>query len=465
MASYKIIALVICSAAMFSMSHETFVKQRLCGNVHVQLNSIVDLQRTTTVGCPSHVAKAFNELVKLVSEYNVCTMQKAIDITHYYETYLKRPDGEADGPDRRSLLDRVARKLLCADAIDKPSILNEQLVRFAISYGMLVSSACKTLLIEDFYKKASYLLDASDYEALKEWTGDDGPIAQLLAPITNGVEFPLPTDFAALIPEFEQQNMLALHATNSAKIIRAQQVCEKRFRPLYAPIVLPIAHLARNGLDYNRFHLVHHLILLQRLRKHNALWSRIVFLCETLKDIEVIDAPAGSPAGLIEIADKEEVRDKNKPVASTSLKRLRPYQPYADIKGMILMSADIRLKSAVKAFDANRSETDRLREKLLDSRWSLLIASFKSNESTIAFVERAIMMAVHQVSHHEQDKDLELAEKGLLKLLHSDKKSRFFKVITKMASRGKRVVRKLARAIEFILIAFVIMLALFASIK
>lgn len=406
MTTKRLMALFACSLALLQLVLRCQANngpiQELCGDKDVWLRSLSDLRRTKAENCDGFVADAFRDLIKLVREPQICTMHKANSITHYLETYLGN---------------------------GKQTELPNELARVAIAYGMQVNSQCKWAMIDDFHSYVDSKLDEADYKALEEWTRNDGPIARLLGPITRQADFPLPADFETLAPEFAIQNELAVEKmSTNPRLIRAKQICAKRFRPLYAPIVFPIAHLARNGLNYNEPKLSNYLSLSFTTRYQNTLWSRIVFLCETLKDLKVNDGLDGK-------------------MTPWKVTQLDAFHPDVELEDNILNTFDLRLKWSVSKFDVNLSETERFKMKLLDNKWKMLLAAFKSKETTVSLIRRAFEIVARKIGD-KQSEELESTKRNMLSLLDSDKKSLTVKAVSKVFSGGKDVARLIAMIVE-----------------
>lgn len=325
--------------------------QELCSSRSVQLHSKKDLDRTSAEGCPAHTAGAFEDLVELVREPEICTMDKATRITEYHDIYIKH---------------QIAGQL------------PRELVRFAVAYGMQVHDQCSASMTIDLLRLAFWNLEPEDFEALEEWISDGSSITRLLSLLTNQGDYFQLADFSFLVTKEERNELPPIIVRNSRKLIRAEDICEKRFRPIYEPMILPIAHLSRNGFHYRKFQVSDFLALHPLLRKQNERWSRIIFLCETLKELRFFDEISG-------------------PATSYGKEQLHQFKSHAIIKEPILEKFNFRLNFAIDSFNASESESDRIKKEPLNKKIRSLYTAPKLKFIGAALVKKIFELAAHEI--------------------------------------------------------------------
>lgn len=159
---------------------------------------------------------------------------------------------------------------------------------FLISYFVQVSLRCKTNMIEFLSGEASEILTAEDFESLFKWTREGGDVDRLLdaADRTNNI---LPSDLAALLDHsgFEE---LRVGEAIQPEVHHIKEVCAKRFKPVYEPIVWPVITLSRTGFDFPEYAVRH-----EKQTKRLDEFNRIVLLCQAM-DL-IVDEPAGPAHG------------------------------------------------------------------------------------------------------------------------------------------------------------------------
>lgn len=424
MATIRMIALVVCSLALVQLvalcQANNGDKKSICSGGIIWLRRVSNLKGLSAEGCEQPVKDAFSDLLILVQYRDICIPRTAAMITDYYKKHLAN-GGQAKLP--------------------------EVLVRFVIAYGMQASSDCKWFMVKELYALADErVLKPSDYEALDDWIKDDGPIARLLDPIYKQAEVLLPSDLMALMPEIEDrlENKLALKVKKGDKIIRAQAICERRFRPLYEATVMAITQYDRNGINYNQLDLAAFMSTRPSVQRKNIQWSRIIFLCETLNGLEISD---------------ESGKTKYNVVTPGTVMR---YQAsWVCVREPIFGLWDFRIKGPVRQFDVSLSETERLKQKLLDNKWKLLVAAFKSKDTTASLVKKALEIASSR-TEGKNEEEFALVKKELLSLLDSDEADtvRVVKVIAKMVSGSKNI----ASLISILLQVMIVAIALIPSL-
>jgi hypothetical protein len=265
----------------------------LCSGRHInlvmytQLKALVD-KLSSKPQCPEHVTRPLEDLLKLYEshEAHVCSKEKVKEILRYYNDYLDTSNREK------------ARR----------NKLPESLKGFFLAYATKINQQCKIHMMFNLLewgtvlnrsKESSNPQDGpveSDFALLKQWTHDEGAagIGSLMNEIVKPSKKVLPSDLVAVMPDKELVEKKKVTVTNVGSINRAQEICRKRFKPIYEPLVWPVAALTRAGFDIPDILMELHST--EDVYEGMAEWTRAVFLCETLDflDINVDDSGRAS---------------------------------------------------------------------------------------------------------------------------------------------------------------------------
>jgi hypothetical protein len=412
----------------------------LCKGKSIDFRNVGDLRnlifKTTkddAASCSETVIAALNELARITEDTNACSVQKAQAITQFYETYLRNSRGSED-----------------YEKLPKP------VIRFAIAYGMQLSHICKRHLVDAFMAQADKTLTKRDFKELGEWISEKGPVGRLLAPIKRPDEIILPSDLSAILPDDRVTGKLCIKAINSGKAIRLKEVCAKRFKPLYENSVIPLAILANSGIDYKQLSLIKDLKLRSKTVPKVALWSRIVFLCESLDAVNVLPAPSDGDqsegAQPLEVMTEEELEgqagglalrglllttDASSEARPSDLEQVEPYYPAVQIEDEIIGHMDLRLKSIIAVYDKKKTQAERIREKLLKRGWNLVLARFKYGELK-ALMRASVKQMRAKLTSRGQ---VELVNDELVDLLDAKDETKLFKAISGIARANVALAR------------------------
>lgn len=375
----------------------------LCRDEKVALRTLSDLRRLVDSlnrpghNCSERVRGAISELHSVASGKSVCTMDQANRITQFADKHLRDS----------THMDRDGDKL------------PRSLVEFAIAYGMRVSGLCSRHAMEEFAPWAEIdlmaALGVSKYRQLKHYFIDELPVNLILAPIVKTGEIVLPSDLFQATPGLATR--VGVHLANSRGFEELQRLCNNQLQPLYEPILLPLARLIRAGFNnrdryYRRF-----------FRRYGRFWSAAVFMCETLKMIELdepndLDKSDQSQqqdqlaAELREAAKglNQEVGPEFKALELNTERPIEAYESQLEVGDKIY---DKSLNSLVKAFNANKSQVERLKERLRARSFNLFIRLIRKGSF------RPLVKKLLRTITCQRDKELEEARKAMIKLMEA----------------------------------------------
>lgn len=301
---------------------------------------------------------------------NVCTLKKVSKIRGFYERYL-----EQDGAHPKA----------------KGEELPKWLRDFYLAYGLRVSGACKKNMITSLLYDGNKYLQQRDFEMLDNWTNEKSLIAQVMNEPSDYDDLLLPRDITrAFMNEHghgandQQQGgeKLLMQTMTGHVIAKLQLVCQRRFKPIYEQLILPLLELSNLGFNYQGKELK---IELKEMSANKQIhqWYRIVYICESLDGMQVVEDPnfakqlEGMDRKVVKVYSKEEasaLRAKASLVDVVSLemgnldefKLIEYEQEYGVAIGVdeVLDLGDKNLVKLVKNFANNKSELDRIRERL-----------------------------------------------------------------------------------------------------
>lgn len=439
-------------------------------NVADLRNLVFKLKTKDAEHCSENVIKAIQDLHSIADDTKACSVKKALAITQFYADHLRNTDNEED-----------YEKLL------------SPITRFALAYGMKVSHVCKKHLIGEFLAKADKSLSKQDFKELGEWVQEKGPIGRLLAAIKKPDEIILPADLSSALPPGERlMNKLRLKVLNSGKINRLKELCLKRFKPLYEQSIIPLAILSNSGIDYKQLSLFRELSFSRKVVPKVALWSRIVFLCESLETVEVeeaIPAPIDLEPELFQVVPDESTEEheqqqqlggennavlisnneqsagtvgsNSRPsLAFSEPQPIEPYFPQVEIDDEIMGQMDLRLKTIVLMYNKEKTEADRMKKKLLKLSVRLFVARFKYGE-----LKPLIKLAAKRMKAtlRRQGK-LELLDNELNDLLDAKNETKLHKVIAGVARAGKELARWFVVKLMGVVVGVMVALSIITNI-
>lgn len=386
-----------------------------------QLNDLAmaTMSAEALVACPPETQIMITELRKLLhdSDLNVCTLETARRFKDYYLEYIDK-------------------------SLDKNKKVPKGFKRFALAIGMQMSNACKNNALKVIMSDERNLFNQEDLARLGVWVGESGTLGQLLSRLNGVGETMMPTDLAALLSRNDSVVVEKMYIQSKATqpIRRLKETCEKRFQPIYEPLILPITTLASIGFDFRDEGLKLE-FKKQETREAMAKWSNIVFLCEALKFVEPVDYLLTKPAepitdvvdgsengleksddseadslrqqsnqvaddhntnaaldkGQLRLVTKEEAEEINHQLQidpslrqlldEESLDELEPVKFEAEFQvrlgNVIVDQADRKLMKAVNSFNRNKSNIDRVKGKLVRQAMLTIRAMLKDRQVVV----------------------------------------------------------------------------------
>lgn len=374
--------------------------KKLCANETVHLYSLHTIDRFVKlledgpqIACPNQIKSALVALSQLIEtdSGNVCTMRKATAIENYYTDYLN-------------------------STVENHQPLPSSLRDFSLAYGLRVSYDCKWNMIKQLRDRVPHLVDDDDYLALGQWINKQSPANQLLGGVGNPDDIFLPSDLGL---EPDSRATRAVPKEIRPLIQRLQSVCQNRFRPVYEPLLLPLAKLANLGFNH-RDKWLKKALALDNIKTTVYRWSRIVFFCETLTLMKLSERKEANQ-GQSEEMDAEATESastESEPALnqweSEALEKLlkkldrniplRPPIEYnaefkvsVDDNFMLPPAKDAKIESAISAFRTSRSVQENARTRLSSN----FVAVLRNKAKQLNFI------SVFKLLHRKLARNLE----------------------------------------------------------
>lgn len=379
------VALTLLATNIDAQSNEVAINlKKLCNDQPVDLNRVsqlIDIIELLETGyqepkCNSDTTEAILDIFTLITEHkdDVCSMSKVDQIRDYHLEYV------VDNNKRKSL----------------PKALRN----FFISYGLKIDSICKKNMINSLVLDTTSTLTLEDYSILNSWTNDEN---SLLNEINGG-----PADYGDLLSmkgfanaemplfdEKENSEKLLVKKATSNLLKQIQSVCELRFKPFYERLILPLVRLSNLGYDYQGEELERELVeFRQNIRVQQ--WYKITYLCESFKDIELVQdhCKKTSRIGRIPVSvhskketaissfeQKQQVKD-----LSGKLSKI-VYKPElgSSIGDLVINYEDEDLIKCLKKFNAGRSEFERITSGFFSRVHSSVKDATTKSKSNVSF--------------------------------------------------------------------------------
>lgn len=324
---------------------------------------------------------ALHHLNKMINtnKDNVCRLAKINQIRAFYTQFV----------DKNSLAEQ-----------DEPK-LAKFVQNLFLSYGFGVSRLCKTSMVSSLLSASQRLLNKHDFQQIASWTSESGPLSKVLKAPNDVDDLVLPEDILAVLrekaekkgktlPSAVEKLPVALQSATSRNIRKVQAVCERRFRPIYGQLILPLVSLSRIGLNYKSS--LHKQQM--KTNKDVHLWYRIVYLCESLATVDVLDQPDVAAID----ADKKTVRVLAAEEADELRSKQEPGQPdqedvgvkvdfqvddHRGLDDLIVDQQDRSLQKLVDKFEAHRSEVRRMRSKVVKQMMNIMKGHLKGHKVSI----------------------------------------------------------------------------------
>lgn len=236
--------------------------------------------------------KAFKDVLG-TSEEHVCTQKKINEFQLYYLKYL---DTSIDSTTNRVWTQRKSVR------------------DFVIAYAMQLSNLCKKNMVQ-LLQDADGLVADSDVEILLELTDEQNFIGEILKHANTPGDSVMPTDvsmtksnkvgdkvlklfsFQITIPsshfnetstESRYYKRMVFPLKNCGEMNYIKTICERKLKPIYGPLIMPMSYLARIGFNYKGKEL-EELLEDEEHRWVVTKWSNMAFLCELIETIEDIE--------------------------------------------------------------------------------------------------------------------------------------------------------------------------------
>lgn len=384
--NYALLLFVVGLASQVAAGDQAELLSQVCAdqkNVELtrasELSSLVaGVSGSQSGGCSDRIRAAIVELDQLINsgDQNVCSPGKIEQIRAFYTKFV----------DKKSLANQQEAKL--------PKALKN----LFLSYGFGVSRVCKASMIGSLLADSQRLLNEADFDQINSWTSDNSPLVKMIKNPKDIDDLVLPRDILALLQEkagkrggldVDENQAVALQPATGRIVKKIQAVCERRFRPIYEQLILPLVSLSRVGLNYKGDEMSQHL---EELKTNSDVqrWYRIVYLCEAVRTVEVfVDSESAMTGGckkMVHILSSEEAEQlrASQPTGAddqTDVERI-DYQPGVEhkLEDLIVDSQDKNLRKLVDKFEAHKSELRRVRSKVVKQMFAVMKEILKNHK-------------------------------------------------------------------------------------
>lgn len=394
--------------------------QKLCKNEPVKMTKLSEAEPIlgyifNVPGCSPEVQKIMNEMSLIIHKFDdeeICSTTKVDQIRDFHSKYI-----------------------LSSAKSQNDITLPKPVVDFFMGFCFKLNSICKKNMINFLIEDSVKLLKQEDFDLMDTWTRNgDSVLNSIAGDPSDYDDILLASELGRLSSSLEiTGEKLFIQTKTSDMIKKIKRYCTRRFRPIYEQLILPVVLLSDIGYNYQGEDLERE-ISEMKTNKDIHKWYKIVFLCESLKDIEIYedlddrDRTDGVDKQLIRILTADEVKefkDQNRYYEEVegpedwSVDQIF-YSPYKNLKvdDEIL---DANIKKLVRSFDLRRSESDRVRSKLIRKLGkyikeklvsgkikivgSIFGAKTKPNEATSANPKEDIIKAVDDYVAESDNRD------------------------------------------------------------
>jgi hypothetical protein len=389
-----------------------------CSQLHLERSSQIkalaeNLNTKDASECPEHIAAAINELNELIelNKDSVCSLEATNRIQNYYKTFVAvEHDDESDDGDNGG-----------QPTADRPE-LPEALRSFFLAYGFRVSETCKKNMIATLVYESEHKLTPEDHKLIGSVT-DKSQLESLALNPNDFDDILLPRDISKIMEgknsgqaaSSEQPNSdglddvdgkIFIHVATDDMIFRLKMLCKRRFKPIYQELILPLLYLSNIGFNYKSEELERELKEIQN-NDHLHHWYRIVFVCESLEGIELVEDVSDShltedsgrkmvrimsPEEAMRIKRQrqmEQVESDKSETANKFVDKLQQVE-YTRSDGIrlgdeIVDRSDGNLMNLVRSFDSHKSEVDRIKAKSISRMLRLLMSNLKNGQLNVIF--------------------------------------------------------------------------------
>lgn len=347
----------------------------LCANNSISLGKLSQLDELVTkldndLGgeCGKLTVSAIRDLKQVVHDNrNIeCSLEAYQNFREFYLRYL-----DTSAKEKKEAVAAIPKSLR----------------RFALAYGVQLSGLCRANMVQELIASSSKLISDQDLEAVQEMIDPKGPIADALGSSSDRPdEIILPSDFMAVLKGDGDEvggQQINLQIQTTPLIKRIQVVCERRFEPIYEPLMFPVARMANLGFDHRKA------VLKEAIRKAEnkrsketrgviGQWTRIVFLCEAMKQVKLVESAEdaarseGNDVKRVRVESKSEAGDggqerdllEEAKVDLDSIKRVQ-YKPNLSVTLSDEICVTAGQKRAAEHVNTDRDEIANIRQRML----------------------------------------------------------------------------------------------------
>lgn len=299
----------------------------LCFMKDVEVSSITHVKDVfdslgkTNRACDRRVESAVIELhdIAVMDREDVCTQDKADKVASWFKEFgLFSPENVL--------------------------MIPGPLKKFFYAYGLLLSEACRKNMAKHLIEDSHQRLNEEDFALLNRWTDDDSFLSRMIKDPKDFDHLVLPKKLNKVLKKPKSKNSdeddktIYIETPTAGEIKKIQYHCQKRYKPFYSKLILPLITLSEAHFNFKGESV-------ERDQKHGKeiyQWYRIVFMCESLADIEIIENPSAAtavavagdsaegPKKRVRLLTKEEAEELKKVVPQTedTLEQIE-YEPSA----------------------------------------------------------------------------------------------------------------------------------------
>lgn len=194
-------------------------------------------------------------------------------------------------------------------APQSPSVFSipDPIRKFFAGYTIELNKLCRNILLKNLVVDTEKLLVPDDYTVIEDYIGKgetSNPFMNLINNIVDRI-LEMNLDIATENKATLDTELMYMETPNGELIMKVQSICDRRFRPIYEKLLLPPISLSNLGYKYSGWN-GHKGVdpttdnLLRR-------WNRIVYVCESLRDIVIVNNPEND--GKVHTHTKSEARE------------------------------------------------------------------------------------------------------------------------------------------------------------
>lgn len=183
--------------------------------------------------------------------------------------------------------------------------LPKSLQMFVVGFGLRINRACKLYMVKRLVFDSHSALEKGDFNLLGSLTDrKDGVLAKLSIK---------PEDIdLTLLARTATQKKVHIQTRPGTLINQIKLYCQKRYKPVYDEFMTPIIELTNIGFNYQSKPLKERTLSLGEI----GLWYQLVYLCELLDSVEIIEDNLGSPFKVLTEEEASKLRASVSPQPS-----------------------------------------------------------------------------------------------------------------------------------------------------